>query len=215
MLEKFVLNARRKRSEASDFTLPFAVTIKRQGNRRRASLQIKQGEVWLLLPAKQAIQELLPWLHSQQQWVERQLAIQPVIDWQRYWLFGQTYDAHALNKTKVHARLKLHQQHLIDRCQYLAELHGFSVSGVSVRQFSRRWGSCDQHRHIKLNIWLLGAPLSVIDSVILHELCHLTHLNHSSAFWQLLASHDAQWQQNKQWLAEHQQELLKWVMKSE
>ena len=70
------------------------------------------------------------------------------------------------------------------------------------------WGTCKSDGTIRLNWRLLGAPIAVIDYVCVHELCHLIHLNHSPAFWRLVADHADNVQTAKAWLKQHQQALF-------
>lgn len=76
--------------------------------------------------------------------------------------------------------------YLPGRLNQLAALHGFSYNRLTLRNSRTRWGSCSSKRNINLSIYLMTLPAHLIDYVILHELCHLTHLNHSPAFWDLL-----------------------------
>lgn len=63
---------------------------------------------------------------------------------------------------------------------------GRTVSGISVRAQRTRWGSCSPSGRISLNWRLVQMPHSVRDYVLLHELTHLLHLNHSKRFWREL-----------------------------
>lgn len=75
---------------------------------------------------------------------------------------------------------------LPERVGELADIHGFKYKKVSLRNQKTRWGSCSFHNHISLNIQLMRLPLRVIDYVIIHELCHTVHKNHSTQFWKLV-----------------------------
>ena len=68
----------------------------------------------------------------------------------------------------------------------LAELHNFIYSGVKIRKSRSRWGSCSSKKIINLSFYLMLLPEHLIEYVLLHELCHTVHLNHSPAFWELL-----------------------------
>ena len=69
----------------------------------------------------------------------------------------------------------------------LAKRHGFTPGRVSIRNQKTRWGSCSSTGAISLNWRLLQVPVFVRDYVILHELVHLDHLDHSTRFWERLA----------------------------
>jgi hypothetical protein len=63
-----------------------------------------------------------------------------------------------------------------------------SVSRLSLTSARTRWGSCTSRGAIRLNWRLIKAPPAVIDYVVVHELAHLIELNHSPAFWRIVAS---------------------------
>ena len=69
----------------------------------------------------------------------------------------------------------------------LAKRHGFAPRRVSIRNQKTRWGSCSSTGAISLNWRLVQVPAFVRDYVILHELVHLDHLDHSTRFWERLA----------------------------
>lgn len=72
------------------------------------------------------------------------------------------------------------------RIRELADLHGLSVAGISIRNQKSRWGSCSRAGRIALNYRLVQMPPDVCDYVLLHELMHLKQQNHSRRFWTLV-----------------------------
>ncbi|HPI39728.1 MAG TPA: SprT family zinc-dependent metalloprotease [Pseudobdellovibrionaceae bacterium] len=78
---------------------------------------------------------------------------------------------------------------LIERVQHWSKETGFNPKSLSFRTQKSRWGSCSSSGKISLNLKLIIFPIEVIDYVIVHELCHLKQMNHSSLFWQLVAKH--------------------------
>jgi len=68
---------------------------------------------------------------------------------------------------------------------------------VTIRKMTRRWGSCTKRGTINLNTDLIKVPLTFIDYVIVHELCHLKVHNHSPAFYKLLTRSMPDWRQRK------------------
>lgn len=78
---------------------------------------------------------------------------------------------------------------LVPRLQELADINGFTYQQSQIRCQKTRWGSCSGRGTISLNLQLLFLPPDLVDYVLLHELCHTVHLNHSPAFWELLDRH--------------------------
>lgn len=80
------------------------------------------------------------------------------------------------------------KEYLPIRVDQLAKEFGFSYNQVYCKNLKSRWGSCSVRNNINLNIHLMRLPDEFIDYVILHELCHTVHKNHSKRFWDKLES---------------------------
>lgn len=72
-----------------------------------------------------------------------------------------------------------------------------AIPKLSIRKMSKRWGSCSSHGVISLNIDLIKAPSHCIEYVIIHELCHLKHPNHSKSFFHMLNRIMPDWEKRK------------------
>lgn len=80
---------------------------------------------------------------------------------------------------------------------------GLTVSRVSVRNQRSRWGSCGRDGHVSLNWRLLLMPDAVRDYVMVHELMHLRRLDHSPAYWALVAEACPDFRTSREWLRRH------------
>ena len=86
--------------------------------------------------------------------------------------------------------MKKAKEYLPYRLEYFAKLYGYSYSKCRLSHANTRWGSCSSNKTISLNIGLMKLPEVLRDYVIIHELAHLNHMDHSRAFWQEVGSHD-------------------------
>jgi hypothetical protein len=84
--------------------------------------------------------------------------------------------------TVNHARM-----HLLPWLHRLSQELHLPYQQAAIRHQKTRWGSCSARQSISLNCKLLFLPTEVTHYVLIHELCHTVHLNHSKAFWRLVA----------------------------
>jgi len=85
------------------------------------------------------------------------------------------------------------RERLEPRVATLAAATGVRYSKVAIRRQRSRWGSCSVRGTISLNACLLFQRPEVVDYLIVHELMHVRHMNHSARFWQAVESHCAGW----------------------
>lgn len=86
------------------------------------------------------------------------------------------------------------------RVDYFAAKVGVTVRRLTVRELGNRWGSCSPKGNIALHWKCMMAPASVIDYLIVHELCHLHHLDHTDAFWNEVDKIMPNYRERKEWL---------------
>ncbi len=92
------------------------------------------------------------------------------------------------------------EEELAQRTEALAGRHGFEYGRVTVRNQRTRWGSCSSRKTISLNWRLIQIPPSHCDYIILHELNHLRHMNHSMQFWRSLEAICPWMRESEAWL---------------
>jgi hypothetical protein len=85
----------------------------------------------------------------------------------------------------------------------LAAAHGLPVKRVTVRNQRSRWGSCSVRGTVSLNWRLVQTPPFVRDYIVLHELAHLKHLNHSRRFWSEVERLCPAYAEAERWLKQH------------
>lgn len=90
------------------------------------------------------------------------------------------------HKACIRALKREAERLLPPRIAGLASKHGKQYKSIAVKQLKRRWGSCDSHQNIALNLYLMELPWEYIDYVLLHELAHTEEMNHGEGFWDVL-----------------------------
>src|SRR3954449_11821236 len=89
-----------------------------------------------------------------------------------------------------------------------AELLEVSYRRIRIGAQRTLWGSCSPGGTLSFNWRLVLASFSVLDYVVVHELCHLRFLDHSQRFWRLVEARRPHWREQRDWLREHGPELL-------
>ncbi|MBQ9728481.1 MAG: M48 family metallopeptidase [Clostridia bacterium] len=80
---------------------------------------------------------------------------------------------------------------------------GVAYASASVSSAKSRWGSCSSEDKIRYTFRLLYAPREAIEYVVVHELAHVKHKNHSAAFWETVERYVPDWKKRRKWLKTH------------
>ncbi len=196
----------------------FTYKLKRSARAKYLRLQISRGsELELVLPRGIEIKEAEDFIIKKAGWIKKHLKAAKITEPQ-FLLFGekievvQHFDMFA-KRHSVHYKENLlkivspagtnypdqkfyehwlrrrAKIYLINRALELADNYGFDVNKVTIKGQKTRWGSCSTKGNLNFNFRLMRYRKEVIDYVIIHELCHLRHMNHSKRFWALVGKH--------------------------
>jgi hypothetical protein len=114
-----------------------------------------------------------------------------------------TYRDILIRHLRVEAR-----KYITDRVEYYSKLTEKKFNRIFIKDTKSRWGSCSSKRNLNFNWRLVLAPPYVLDYVCAHEVAHLTYMNHSQEFWQLLSEIFPDYRDSKEWLRKKGEELL-------
>lgn len=126
------------------------------------------------------------------------------------------YQQQSFSKEDISAKVKLLIEEWFNSevCDYLTlklpalyEQTSLIATSFKVRKYKSRWGSCNNRGELSFNCLLKMLPPWVVDYVIVHELCHLKYLNHSTKFWQLVENHCPDMHLAKAWVKKNQPAL--------
>lgn len=92
------------------------------------------------------------------------------------------------------------ESELRDKTLRFSQIIGVNPSAVTIKSFKSRWGSCSITAGIQYNWKIIIAPDRIIDYVVIHELCHILHHNHSPAFWKAVERYCHDYRDCNAWL---------------
>ena len=154
-----------------------AVVVRVSSRARRITLSVRpSGEVRLTLPSGVSVERALACLEEKVAWVER--ARQRLAAHKAAMPAPETVDVEALRAAA--------KRDLPPRIERLSQQTGLRYTKLTIRAARSKWGSCSARNTISLSLYLMLLPESLRDFVILHELCHTVHHNHSPRFHALL-----------------------------
>jgi len=102
------------------------------------------------------------------------------------------------------------------KCKVLVEKRirfyqsNFKLKPRSIRISDNKssWGTCDSNLQLTFNWKLAMAPLEVIDYIVVHEMCHMVHMNHDRSFWRLVGKILPDYEERKSWLAQSSWKMI-------
>ncbi len=118
-----------------------------------------------------------------------------------------------LQRCELRAWVRKRARHLLPpMLARVAGQTGFDYKKVSIRSQKTRWGSCSRRGHISLNDQLMFVPADTVEYLMIHELCHTRHLNHSRDFWRLVERHCADYRRHEQLLGQSRDLVPDWFL---
>ena len=145
-----------------------------RSNRKTISLQVREdGTLLVRAPFRMTDAAILGFIQSHQQWIDRHVSEME----QR-----RAEKAPAFTAEEIHTMAEETRRFLPPLLDQYSRALGVRPSRVTVRNQKTRWGSCSAKGNLNFNCLLMLAPPEALDSVVVHELCHRKHMDHSPAF---------------------------------
>lgn len=199
-----------------------AIELGHNSMKIRAPYQMSDAEISRFILAKQ------DWIREKQLLLSKKSPPKhQFVEGEKFLMYGEEYPLKFVEKQPFALKFDtkefllnsrdLHRAHILFKAWYInqakfsfpkrvedyASKYGFKYKTVRISDAARRWGSCSSSGSINLNWRLMRAIPEVIDYVIVHELAHTRHMDHSTKFWELVADVMPNYKTYRIWLKEH------------
>ena len=172
-----------------------------RSNRKTFSLEIRGGGLVVRAPYQATDEQIHEVVLQHKEWIETHMA-------KAREKRAAAEAVEKLSEEELYALADQAMQVIPERVRYYAQKIGVAYGRITIRNQRTRWGSCSNKGNLNFNCMLMLAPPEVLDSVVVHELCHRKEMNHSARFYdEVLRVYPDYWKWN-QWLKDHGRELL-------
>jgi len=213
----------------------FEVEVKRTNRRKTATLKIHEGVVQVIVPQRLPQQAIDDLIQKKADWIRKKLMIQQsvptykpkeFVSGESFSYLGRNYRLKVLTGDQQQTTLKhgylqvtVRPNQKSDQSLIRKLLQNWYIthavekleqpSRIRVKEFKSRWGSCSSRGEISYNWRIIMAPNPIVDYVVVHELCHLVHQDHSKQYWNKVRSIMPDCQSKRDWLKTNSS-LLDW-----
>ena len=167
-----------------------------RSKRKTISAEIKRNTLIIRAPMQVRDDDIERFVAAHRKWIETHMAKAQERENARKSVCKLTKDE--LWKLAEKARLVIPE-----RVAYYAPLVGVTYGRITIRNQRSRWGSCSSKGNLNFNCLLMLTPPEVIDSVVVHELCHRKEMNHSDKFYKEVLRVFPEYREWNQWLKEN------------
>lgn len=147
-----------------------------RSNRRSMAVEIKSGgRIIVRVPNRTSDAAVAKFINEHSEWIDKHLAKMKAA--------AERVPVDRLTETQIRELADEAMKVIPERVAYYAPLVGVDYGRITIRNQHTRWGSCSSKGNLNFNCLLMLTPPEVIDSVVVHELCHRLEMNHSPRFY--------------------------------
>ena len=187
--------------DGSEYTLPFTVIKSR---RKTMAISIsRDGDILFRVPLRTGEREIMRLAEEKSRWI-----ITHYLEIRDRKNSRPVSDLSAVQRDALEKRYKeAARSYIPKRAAYYHAMTGGVYNRIAIRDQKTRWGSCSSKGNLNFNWRLIFAPEDVLDYIVVHELAHRKEMNHSPAFYAVVASVLPDYKKAQRWLREHGESL--------
>ena len=172
-----------------------------RSDRRTLAIQIKNGEVIVRAPWGVNDASVAKFVADNGKWIEKHLC-----KWKEQ--VKEVSQQPTITQEELKTLAKLALEIIPQRVRLYAPLVGVDYGRITIRNQRTRWGSCTADGNLNFNCLLMLTPMEVVDSVVVHELCHRKYMNHSREFYKEIERVYPEYKKWNEWLKKNGSVLL-------
>ncbi len=167
-----------------------------KSSRRTFALEIREGKLLVRAPRAATVRQIEDFVTKHEDWVRKHLEKSKT-------RAAELSDVKPLTREELQALADQAAAVIPERVRYYAPLAGVTYGRITIRNQKTKWGSCSAKGNLNFNCLLMLAPREVLDSVVVHELCHRIEMNHSARFYQEVRRVYPEYDKWNRWLKEN------------
>ena len=171
-----------------------------RSNRKTMSIEIKGNACIIRAPFQVSDEQIDAFVLKHRAWIEKHFA-------EAQKRSAVAAETEKLSMDEIRALADRAVKVIPERVRYYAPKVGVTYGRITIRNQRSRWGSCSSKGNLNFNCLLMLAPPEVLDSVVVHELCHRKEMNHSADFYAEVLKVFPDYRKWEKWLKEHGNEL--------
>ena len=176
--------------------MPYSKINVIRSNRKTIAIEINSKGIIVRAPFRMKDDEIIAFVEKKKEWIEKHL--QRVVEHNE-----ALKDVKPYSMDEIHALADKALQVIPEKVKKYAPLIGVDYGRITIRNQRSRWGSCSSSGNLNFNCLLMELPDEVIDSVVVHGLCHRKHMNHSPKFYAEIEKVFPKYKQCQKWLKEN------------
>ena len=167
-----------------------------RSNRKNLGLEINEDGLTIRAPKWASEKEIKSFILKNEGWILKHL--------DKYNKKKKEYEGvEKLTNEEINELAKKAMEYIPKRVEYYSKLIGVTYGRITIRNQKTRWGSCSSKGNLNFNCLLMLTPPEVIDSIVVHELCHRKEMNHSDRFYAEVLSVFPEYHKWNKWLKEN------------
>ena len=169
--------------------------------RKTIGLEITDEGLLVRAPLRASRREIERVIDEHRSWIERKMA-------RRERMKRSAREKGMLSDAEIARLTREAKDYIPSRAEFYARKLGVRPGRITIRNQKTRWGSCSAKGNLNFNCLLMLTPPEVIDSVVVHELCHLKEMNHSARFYDWVISVFPEYRKHNGWLKKNGPEIM-------